>query len=183
MSGLGPLLARSGRTAAAIAAAGVLAAGCGKPVLRIADASLGDYYTEEEYQKLREDQREEYCRALAEQDSIYREEIGEARAEAAMHHAHAAAASAERDSLLAVAASLESDLAAARAGAGPGAGAAPADATSVVTVRAGDSLWRISGRAELFGDPRQWPRLYEANRDRIRDADLIHPGQELRVPR
>ncbi|HET7903192.1 MAG TPA: LysM peptidoglycan-binding domain-containing protein, partial [Candidatus Eisenbacteria bacterium] len=84
---------------------------------------------------------------------------------------------------LAVAASLESDLAAARAAARSGAGAAPADATAVVTVRAGDSLWRISGRAELFGDPRQWPRLYEANRDRIRDADLIHPGQELRVPR
>jgi nucleoid-associated protein YgaU len=183
VSGLGPLLARSGRAAAAIAAAGILAAGCGKPVLRIADASLGDYYTEEEFKKLREDQREEYCRALAEQDSIYREEIGEARAEAAMHDAHAAAASAERDSLLAVAASLESDLVAARAAARSGAGAAPADATSVVTVRAGDSLWRISGRAELFGDPRQWPRLYEANRDRIRDADLIHPGQELRVPR
>ena len=41
------------------------AAGCGKPVLRVADASLGDYYTQEEYQKLRKEQREEYCRELA----------------------------------------------------------------------------------------------------------------------
>lgn len=176
-------VARIAGVAALMAAAGALAAGCGKPVLRIADASLGDYYTEEEFEKLRDDQREEYCRALAEQDSIYREEIGDARAEAAMHDAHAAAASAERDSLLELAASLDSDLEAAREAARSGAGAAPPDATSVVTVRAGDSLWRISGRAELYGDPRRWPRLYEANRDRIRDADLIHPGQELRVPR
>ncbi|HSQ59594.1 MAG TPA: LysM peptidoglycan-binding domain-containing protein, partial [Acidobacteriota bacterium] len=130
-----------------------------------------------------EDQREEYCRALAEQDSIFREEIGEARAEAARHEAHAAAAAAERDSLLALAAALELDLEAARAAAASGADSAPADATAVVTVRAGDSLWRISGRTELYGDPRRWPRLYEANRDRIRNADLIHPGQELRVPR
>jgi nucleoid-associated protein YgaU len=167
-------------TVAALAAAAALAAGCGKPVLRLADASLGDYYTDEEFKKLRDDQREEYCRELAAQDSIYREEIGEARSQASMHAAHAEAARSERDSLLAAAEAIETRLAEARPPSRAGSRAAPADA---VTVRPGDSLWRLSARQDIYGDPRRWPRLYQANRDRIRDADLIHPGQELRVPR
>ncbi len=167
------------RLALGAAVLAMAAAGCGKPVLRLADASLGDYYTEEEFQRLRDEQREEYCRELAEQDSIYRADIADARASAALDAARAARAGAEADSLLALATSLEGALAA-RRGAAPTA--APVDATAVV-VRPGDSLWRISGRDDIYGDPRRWPRLYEANRDRIRDADLIFPEQELRVPR
>jgi nucleoid-associated protein YgaU len=166
--------------AAMVVVVGALAAGCGKPVLRLADASLGDYYTEKEFKKLRAEQREEYCRELAEQDSIYRESIAQAREAAALDAARAGAARAEADSLFALVDSRETAGASSEPVAHVGRDAAPADA---VTVRAGESLWRISGRADIFGDPRRWPRLFEANRDRIRDADLIHPGQELRVPR
>lgn len=45
----------------------------------------------------------------------------------------------------------------------------------------GDSLWRISGKAEVYGNPYAWPLIYKANADKIKDADLIHPGQELAV--
>lgn len=45
----------------------------------------------------------------------------------------------------------------------------------------GDSLWAISGKPEVYGNPYQWPLIYKANSDKIRDADLIHPGQELGV--
>ena len=45
----------------------------------------------------------------------------------------------------------------------------------------GDSLWRISGKAEVYGNPYQWPLIYKANTDKIRDADLIHAGQQLDV--
>jgi nucleoid-associated protein YgaU len=45
----------------------------------------------------------------------------------------------------------------------------------------GDSLWRISGKAEVYGNPYQWPLIYKANSDKIKDADLIYPGQELGV--
>lgn len=59
--------------------------------------------------------------------------------------------------------------------------AAPAD-TGYTVVR-GDSLWRISGRSDVYGNPYQWPLLYKANRSKIKDADLIYPGQELTVNR
>jgi nucleoid-associated protein YgaU len=45
----------------------------------------------------------------------------------------------------------------------------------------GDSLWRIAGKSEVYGNPFQWPLIYKANADKIKDADLIHAGQEFVV--
>jgi nucleoid-associated protein YgaU len=44
----------------------------------------------------------------------------------------------------------------------------------------GDSLSKIAKRE--YGDASKWHRIYEANRDIIKDPDLIYPGQELKVP-
>ena len=49
------------------------------------------------------------------------------------------------------------------------------------TVVRGDSLSKIAKRH--YGDMNQWQRIYDANRDQIKDPDLIHPGQKLRIPR
>lgn len=51
------------------------------------------------------------------------------------------------------------------------------------TVVRGDSLWRIAGRAEVYGNPYQWPLIFRNNTDQIRDADLIHPDQRLNIVR
>ena len=51
------------------------------------------------------------------------------------------------------------------------------------TVRRGDSLWRISERGEVYGNAYKWPLIFRANSDKIEDADLIFPGQELTYPR
>ena len=48
------------------------------------------------------------------------------------------------------------------------------------TVVAGDSLSRIAKRE--YGDANEWHRIFEANRDIIKDPDLIHPGQSLAIP-
>ncbi|MBN7786201.1 LysM peptidoglycan-binding domain-containing protein [Ponticoccus gilvus] len=51
--------------------------------------------------------------------------------------------------------------------------------TSVI-VQPGNTLWGISkGR---YGDGLDYVRIYEANRDRIRDPDLIYPGQLFDLP-
>lgn len=60
--------------------------------------------------------------------------------------------------------------------------AEPAKATSY-TVARGDSLWAISGKSGIYGNPYQWPLIYKANRDKIKDADLIYPGQNLQINR
>ena len=56
--------------------------------------------------------------------------------------------------------------------------AAPAE--QIYTVAAGDSLSKISKK--VYGDANQWKRIFEANRDLIKNPDLIHPGQKLKIP-
>lgn len=51
------------------------------------------------------------------------------------------------------------------------------------TVKRGDSLWGISASTPIYGNPFMWPLIYKANRDQIRDPDLIHPQQVFSVPR
>ena len=53
--------------------------------------------------------------------------------------------------------------------------------TDTYVVVSGDSLSKIAKRQ--YGDMNQWRRIYEANRDQIKDPDLIHPGQKLKIPR
>jgi nucleoid-associated protein YgaU len=48
------------------------------------------------------------------------------------------------------------------------------------TVRKGDSLSKIAKRE--YGDAQQWHKIFEANRDTIKDPDLISPGQVFRIP-
>jgi nucleoid-associated protein YgaU len=65
-------------------------------------------------------------------------------------------------------------------GAGPLETKAPSTAGRTYVVVSGDSLSKIAKRE--YGDAQKWPRIYEANRNLIKDPDLIYPGQELRIP-
>ena len=53
---------------------------------------------------------------------------------------------------------------------------------SEYTVVSGDNLWNISGQDSVYGNPYQWPIIYKANSDQIKDADLIFPGQVFSIP-
>ena len=55
-----------------------------------------------------------------------------------------------------------------------------ADSARTYTVVAGDSLSKIAKRE--LGDANKWNAIYEANRDKISNPDLIHPGQVLTLP-
>ncbi|MBB6258570.1 nucleoid-associated protein YgaU [Xanthomonas arboricola] len=49
-----------------------------------------------------------------------------------------------------------------------------------VTVQADDSLSSIAKRH--YGDGNLWPRIFEANRETLKDPDKIFPGQVLQLP-
>jgi nucleoid-associated protein YgaU len=57
---------------------------------------------------------------------------------------------------------------------GSGAMAGKVDSYSVVR---GDNLWDISGKDSVYANSYQWPLIYKTNRNKIKDADLIYPGQ------
>ncbi|MES2914495.1 MAG: LysM peptidoglycan-binding domain-containing protein, partial [Pseudomonadota bacterium] len=61
--------------------------------------------------------------------------------------------------------------------------AAPAPQSPVpvtVTVQPGFTLWGIA--QERYGDGVMYVQVFEANRDKIKDPDLIYPGQVFSVP-
>jgi nucleoid-associated protein YgaU len=63
-------------------------------------------------------------------------------------------------------------------GTSPSAVVVPKLAT--ITVSRGDSLWRISRRA--FGDGTHYAVVFKANREQIRNPNLIYPGQVFVLP-
>jgi nucleoid-associated protein YgaU len=61
---------------------------------------------------------------------------------------------------------------------GPGGGvSAPAGS---YTVQKGDTLSKIS--KQFYGDANAYKKIFDANRDQLKDPDKIQPGQVLRIP-
>jgi hypothetical protein len=48
------------------------------------------------------------------------------------------------------------------------------------TVKAGDSLSKIS--QQFYGNGHDYMKIFEANRDQLKDPDSIRPGQTLTIP-
>lgn len=48
------------------------------------------------------------------------------------------------------------------------------------TVVKGDTLWDIAGK--VYENPWHWPKIYDANKDKITDPNMIFPDQELVIP-
>jgi nucleoid-associated protein YgaU len=62
-----------------------------------------------------------------------------------------------------------------------GAAAGKASDTSrIYVVQGGDSLSKISKK--FYGDANSWKRIFEANKDIVKNPDLIQPGWKLRIP-
>jgi nucleoid-associated protein YgaU len=57
---------------------------------------------------------------------------------------------------------------------------APPASEQTYTVVKGDSLSKIAKR--FYGDAQQWRKIYEANKEQIKNPDLIYPGQTFRIP-
>lgn len=53
-----------------------------------------------------------------------------------------------------------------------------AERTYVVV--SGDSLSKIAKRE--YGNANDWPRIFEANKDILKDPNKIYPGQKLKIP-
>ncbi len=50
-------------------------------------------------------------------------------------------------------------------------------------VTKGECLWWIAEYQQIYNDPFMWPLIYKANRELIKNPDLIYAGQTLEVPR
>jgi len=59
-------------------------------------------------------------------------------------------------------------------------GAAASGGMQTYTVKSGDTLSKIA--QQYYGDSGQYMRIFEANRDKLKDPDKIQVGQQLTIP-
>jgi nucleoid-associated protein YgaU len=59
-------------------------------------------------------------------------------------------------------------------------GGSSSTATKIYEVKPGDSLSKIA-KSE-YGNANAWPKIYEANKDILKDPNKIYPGQKLKIP-
>lgn len=63
---------------------------------------------------------------------------------------------------------------------GAAAGGGSGTGGQTYTVKSGDNLSKIS--KQFYGDGNEYMRIFYANRDKLRDPDLIQVGQQLTIP-
>ena len=156
----------------------VLAAGCSRHTPRDIDISDGEYYEDEEYQKLSKKQREQYCADLAsELDTLEtRSETGQAQLEQNKTDIQTLTKDL-RDS--------EREYSRLR------------NTVDELTLQLqelvllpkeykliyGECLWTVAGYEQIYGDPLKWTRLWRGNTGMIEDPDWVLAGWTLQVPR
>jgi nucleoid-associated protein YgaU len=59
----------------------------------------------------------------------------------------------------------------------------PANIFDQYTVIEGDYLWRIAKKPDIYDNPLQWIRIYNVNKDQIKDPDLIYAEQVFNIAR
>lgn len=59
----------------------------------------------------------------------------------------------------------------------------PVADTGLYIVKKGDCLWNIAKKKDIYSDPYLWPLIYNANKDQIKNPNLIYPKQSLNIPR
>ena len=156
----------------------LLGAGCSRHKARPIDISQGEYYEDEEYQKLSKKDREAYCVALAEELDNLKARSDKAESELTQNkedirnltkdlrdaERQYSTLSTQIDELTRQKDELE---------------ALPKS----WVLQYGECLWIVAGYEEIYGDPLKWPRLWRGNKDMVEDPDWVLAGWELKVPR
>lgn len=55
-----------------------------------------------------------------------------------------------------------------------------ADNVEYYEIQSGDTLWAVA--KHFYGNGSKYTKIFEANREVIKDPDKIYPGQKIRIP-
>lgn len=156
----------------------VLGAGCSKHKARPIEISQGEYYEDEEYQKLSKKDREAYCIDLA--DGLENLKVRSEEAETELienkekiRNLTKELRDAERQYSTLTTQINELSRQKEELEALP----------KSWVLQYGECLWVVAGYEEIYGDPIKWPRLWRGNKVLVEDPDWVLAGWELKVPR
>ncbi|MBN2185338.1 MAG: LysM peptidoglycan-binding domain-containing protein [Candidatus Krumholzibacteriota bacterium] len=156
----------------------VFGAGCSRYTPTPIDITAGEYYEDEEYQKLSGKDREAYCLNLAKELDSLESRSTDAQAQLEQNREDISRLTQElRDkereyvNLTTNIAELSGQISALEA--------LPKEWKLIY----GECLWTLAGYEEIYGDPLKWTRIWRANYDMIEDPDWVLAGWTLTIPR
>ncbi len=154
------------------------AGGCSRYKPAPIDISVGEYYEDEEYQKLSGKDRKEYCLKLAEELESLESRSVDAQARVEQNREDITrltqelrAAEKAHVNLTTNITELSGQIAALEA--------LPKEWKLIY----GECLWTVAGYEEIYGDPLKWTRIWRANWEMIEDPDWVLAGWTLAIPR
>jgi nucleoid-associated protein YgaU len=163
---------------AAIVVSAILLGGCSRTTARHMDVTAGEYYSEEEFDKLPRRAKENYCSSLGQelaklqgQVEKQQDELKDTRKE--IESLRNQITPIEREILR-----IDSDI---RTLTGQIAELEALPKTW--TVKPGETIDIIAAYDEVYSDPTKWPRIYRANIGKIEDPMWIYPDTVLLIPR
>jgi len=162
----------------ALALACVAVAGCAKDTGRKVDVSKFEYYSEDEFAKLSNSQKEQYCSDLETVRNRVQEELTLAQEDLV-------ATRKEIDGLRNQITPVEKEILRLEADIRTLTGqiAQLERLPQEYTVKEGDCLSIIADRDDIYAAASKWPRIYRANLDKIEDPVWIYPNMVLTIPR
>ena len=167
------------RAALGLAMVGLIAVtGCSSKVARNVDVSQGEYYTAEEFKGLSKEQYDAYCAALAQELQGLETNKTSATSETSDLRTQVSTIQGEVRALQSQYDSRKGDVEGVQEQVDYFEGL-----PKVHVVQDGEFLRKISEYERIYADQTKWPRIYRANKDKIRDPNLIFPGWELVIPR
>lgn len=152
--------------------------GCGKTKGRSVDITQGEYYGEDEFTVLPNDEKRAYCNSLETERNNLQGSLDNKQEELA-------ATKKRIDSLRNQITPVEKEILRVESDIRT-LSAQVAQFESLpreYKVVAGDCLSIIAEKDDIYADWTKWPRIYRANLDRIEDPVWIYPDQMLAIPR
>jgi len=155
-----------------------LGVGCSRYQPRVIDITKGEYYEDEEYQKLSKKDREVYCAALADElvrlQKRYEKAKGELEKNKSMIEKlteQLRDAEREYSKLTTKMDELNKELEELEA------------LPKTWVLKFGECLWTVASYEEVYSDPLKWPRLWRGNKELIEDPDWVLADWEIKIPR
>ncbi len=156
----------------------VLAAGCSRHKTREIDITAGEYYEDEEYQKLSKKDRDLYCFDLsAELESLQarsdtaQKQLDQNKEDIQMLTRELRDSEREYSRLRNQVDEFTLQL------------QELASLPKEWKLEYGECLWIVAGYEQIYGDPLKWTRLWRGNYEMIEDPDWVLAGWMLQVPR
>jgi len=153
-------------------------AGCSGGKRKMVNVSQGEYYSEDEYEKLSRKEKEAYCEALSKELAMLKRGLEERKNELEATKENIEKMRKELGPIESELLKLDADIRTLQHQIQE-LEALP----KTWRIKPGECLWTIAGNESVYADPVKWPRLFRANMDKVEDPDYIYPDTVLVVPR